>query len=375
MLTAANETEEYDSDGKLISITALSGKKLVLSYNNFGVLQTVTDTTTLRTLTFTPASNDLNAIASITDSSGFTVSYQQTAAGELMSVTYGAGTQNVRVFHYEDAGNASLLTGITDERGLRVSTYNYDVYARVLSTRSWAAPGVAANQHSYAYPNASTIAITNPLGLTQSVTHALIANVDRITASTQPCPSCGISPKTASYDSNGYPDTQTDFNNNLTDFDHDVRGLEIRRVEAKNTPQARIVETEWSATFRVPTERRVCAANALNTCPSTAVTPNLLSKSVMTYNARVGNITGVNQTVAGTLTPFGLTYDKLYRLTAVNIINTPTAPLTPPTPIEGFTYDATGNRLSKTLGTGPLVDYNYVPFTHKLANAGTGAQL
>ncbi len=88
----------------------------------------------------------------------------------------------------------------------------------------------------------------------------------------------------------------------------------------------------------------------------------------------VGNITGVNQTFAGTLTPFGLTYDKLYRLTAVNIINPPTVPPTPPTPIEVFTYDATGNRQSKKLGTAPLVGYNYVPFTHKLANAGTGAR-
>ena len=80
------------------------------------------------------------------------------------------------------------------------------------------------------------------------------------------------------------------------------------------------------------------------------------------------------ETVAGTLAPFGLTYDKLYRLTAVNIINPPTVPPTPPTPIEVFTYDETGNRLSKKLGTAPLVNYNYVPSTHKLANAGTGAR-
>ena len=287
LLTAGNSTEEYNALGQLGSITTLNGKKMQFTYTvGTGMLLTATDVTTGRSLSFSPSATDPYTIASITDSAGLTVSYQQTAAGELNSVTYGSGAQNLRQFHYEDAINPSLLTGITDERGQRVTTYGYDGSARVLSTKSWAAPGVATNQHGYAYPNASTVAITNPLGLTVSVTHALIANVDRITATTQPCPSCGTSAKTASYDSNGFVDLQTDFNDNLSDFDYDARGLELRRIDGKNTPEARIVETVWDSNFRVPTERRTCATNATNTCAPTATAPNLLSKTIMSYNAR-----------------------------------------------------------------------------------------
>ena len=60
----------------------------------------------------------------------------------------------------------------------------------------------------------------------------------------------------------------------------------MRRIDAKNTSAKRITETSWSTSFRVPLERRVCAANAQNTCSTTAITPNLLSKTIYTYNSR-----------------------------------------------------------------------------------------
>ena len=64
-------------------------------------------------------------------------------------------------------------------------------------------------------------------------------------------------------------------------------------------------------------------------------------------------------------------YDKLYRLKAVNLVNTPP---TAATPIEAFTYDKTGNRLSKTLGTAAALTYTYPGSNHRLTNAGTGAR-
>jgi RHS repeat-associated protein len=76
----------------------------------------------------------------------------------------------------------------------------------------------------------------------------------------------------------------------------------------------------------------------------------------------VGNIVGVNQ--AGT--QFNLSYDKLYRLTDVKAANNAL--------IEGFTYDATGNRLSKQLGANAPVNYSYAATDHKLTNAGSGAR-
>ncbi len=76
----------------------------------------------------------------------------------------------------------------------------------------------------------------------------------------------------------------------------------------------------------------------------------------------VGNIKQVNQ--SGMI--FNLNYDKLYRLTSVKDQNQAL--------IEGFTYDATGNRLSKQLGSNSPVNYSYAATEHRLTSAGDGAR-
>jgi RHS repeat-associated protein len=76
----------------------------------------------------------------------------------------------------------------------------------------------------------------------------------------------------------------------------------------------------------------------------------------------VGNIVGVNQSGI----PFKLNYDKLYRLDGVRDQNNMF--------IEEFTYDATGNRLSKRLGNAPTLPYTYATSSHKLTNAGDGVR-
>ena len=131
--------------------------------------------------------------------------------------------------------------------------------------------------------------ITTPAGIERRI-FAPIADAWRVTTVTLkpaiPDPQIPTRSRSYTYDANGYPDTKTDFKGYLTDSDYDSRGLELRRIDAKGTPQARITETEWHPSLRLPTARRICAANALNTCPSNAVTPNLLSKTSMIYNAR-----------------------------------------------------------------------------------------
>jgi RHS repeat-associated protein len=82
------------------------------------------------------------------------------------------------------------------------------------------------------------------------------------------------------------------------------------------------------------------------------------------YNVNeVGNITQVDQSFAR----FNLDYDNLYRLTSVRDQNDVL--------IEGFSYDATGNRMSKQLGsTAAPLTYSYGAADHKLLNAGNGAR-
>jgi RHS repeat-associated protein len=74
----------------------------------------------------------------------------------------------------------------------------------------------------------------------------------------------------------------------------------------------------------------------------------------------VGNIKQLNQ--AGTV--FDLSYDKLYRLTEVRSAGQV---------IEAFSYDATGNRLSKQTPSG-LLNYSYAANSHRLDAVGNSGR-
>jgi len=74
----------------------------------------------------------------------------------------------------------------------------------------------------------------------------------------------------------------------------------------------------------------------------------------------VGNINAVASVSEGNQT---LGYDRLDRLNEVRDAN---AAL-----IEAFAYDATGNRLSQQIGSGPVVNYSYPDTSHRLTQVGS----
>jgi RHS repeat-associated protein len=76
----------------------------------------------------------------------------------------------------------------------------------------------------------------------------------------------------------------------------------------------------------------------------------------------VGNVTGlVERTTATANTTRGFTYDGQDRLTALK---------NGTTVVQGFTYDATGNRLSKNL-SGTITTNTIAPTSHRLTQTGT----
>jgi YD repeat-containing protein len=54
------------------------------------------------------------------------------------------------------------------------------------------------------------------------------------------------------YDANGFVASRTDFNDIVTTFVNDSRGLQTSRTEAVGTPEERTITTEWHPTFRLP---------------------------------------------------------------------------------------------------------------------------
>ncbi len=211
----------YDIDSVVVSDT--SGQTLLFDFNSSGkVVHAVTP-----------------------DNDEF--SYAYNGEGMLTQVIY--PNQSSRQYIY-DSENPTLLVGINDENGIRFASWSYDEANRAnLSVHAG-----GADQVSLVFNSDGSTTVTNPLGLvTQYYFQSLDSGI-KVPTKIEGFASanCIAANSTYTYDSNGYKDLVTDWEGNVTDYDHDDRGLEIRRTEAKGTTDERTIETEWHANFRLP---------------------------------------------------------------------------------------------------------------------------
>jgi RHS repeat-associated protein len=275
LINEKDEQEFYDDVGVLASIITREGRNYYFSYDSYGMLANVVDDYG-RKLVFA-SSSDHKSIASVTDQNGISINYNyiQTAAvgAQLSGVSWtdAGGVIRQRTYLFELSSAPTLITGIVEDAGRRYSTYTYDSQKRVASTTLWSDSAHQVNEVTFAYPNELTTVVTSPLGMISTYDFAVIAGVEHMTGSSQPCAFCGAySSQSITYDTNGYVDLVTDFNGAVTDYDYNPRGLETQRIESKARPDSasptekRTIQTDWHASFRVPTERRTLnAANVL----------------------------------------------------------------------------------------------------------------
>jgi YD repeat-containing protein len=199
----------------------------------------------------------------MTDPAGAGFSYVYDDSANLSSVTY--PDASIRTYHYEESSTAfaNALTGITDENGVRFATWSYlepDAGGRnpsrpISSVHAGGAEQYSAQYNSSAFFNWDSTAITDPLGVTRTYTYGTFGGRRRTTSIVgPPCGSCG--PPSASYDTNGYAISVTDWNGNTTSYTRaDPSGrheLETARTEAAGSNVARTVTTQWHPTLRLP---------------------------------------------------------------------------------------------------------------------------
>ncbi|MCU9951112.1 DUF6531 domain-containing protein [Pseudomonas sp. PDM13] len=159
------------------------------------------------------------------------------------------GQVNERTYHYDPTPGSRLLTGITDERGIRFATWTYDDQGRAISSEH--AGGAERTLVNYNADGSSTV--TNALGKRTTYRFQTIQGIRRITTiEGEPSANCPNSNSTFTYDDRGLVKTRTDNKGNVTRFDYNERGLEVSRTEAYGTPQARTVTTEWHPTLFLP---------------------------------------------------------------------------------------------------------------------------
>jgi len=244
-----NTVDRFD-DGKLLSRTFIDGRSLTLGYDGIsGLLTTITDNDGN---SFQLSYNPRGQIKKLTHAGGV-INYGYgplqgaNLDNNLLSVIY--EDSSVRQYHYEDTNFLNHLTGITDERDIRYTTWVYDAQGRAISSTHANGADLTTLTYSAAYTEVSDAAGgVRQYQLGNTGTRRVVTGITG-----DKCLNCSRSQmKDRTYDVNGYLDEVTDWNGNITDYDFDSRGLEAQRIEAKGTAQERLTTTLWHPSYRLP---------------------------------------------------------------------------------------------------------------------------
>jgi YD repeat-containing protein len=273
-----DELQTYDANGKLLTIQSRSGLTQALTYsdgtsgsNGSVILDANGNPTTAplpagllirasdnfgRTLAF--GYNAALRVTKVTDPAGGVYRFAYDAAKNLVSIAF--PDNKVRTYVYNESANTgganlpSALTGIVDENGDRFATFKYDTQQRAVSTEH----ALGALRYAFSYTTGSTV-VTDPLSTARTYSFETVLGAFKHTGITGPvCPECG--PASQTFDANGNISSRVDWNGNRTNYTYDLaRNLEISRTEGLisaggTTPATRIIDTQWHATFRLPTQ-------------------------------------------------------------------------------------------------------------------------
>jgi YD repeat-containing protein len=248
VVTEDDTTENYNIGGQLTSIVTRAGLTTTLAYNGSNQLTTVTGPFG-HMLTYTYGTN--GNVATVTIPDGGVYAYAYDTHNNLTSVTYPDTTS--KSYAYTNTSYPNALTGITDELGNNYATFTYGSSPYVSSafgivTSSQFAGGANLTSVSYASGGPT---VTDPNNNTYTYSFTTQFGVVKPTALTGQ-PSQTVGGKSFSYDTNGFISSKTDFDNNVTNYVHNARGLETSQTEAYGTSLARTITTTWHSTFHLP---------------------------------------------------------------------------------------------------------------------------
>jgi YD repeat-containing protein len=252
--------ESFNASGQLLSITNRAGQSKTFVYDLVSVDGGDDNSDTLdKVVGFGGEAmlfsyDDSQRITAMTDPEGNSYSYNYDAVGNLSKVTYPDNTpldsldNPTRVYHYENTAFPSHLTGLTDETGSRV-TWAFDEEGRAISSEL----DSGVDKSTLDFSVADQVTVTNPLGKNTTYHFTNLHGVKKVVqVEGHETESCAGANQNYTYDANGYIESKTDWQGNVTTYVHNERGLETSRVEAFGTIEARTITTEWHDDFRLP---------------------------------------------------------------------------------------------------------------------------
>ncbi|WP_340648379.1 DUF6531 domain-containing protein, partial [Pseudoxanthomonas winnipegensis] len=173
-LRRASGIYQFDQSGRLQSFIQENGQTLNYDYDQYSRLWKV-HSGQGRYIEYKYSDDSSGALITSIESSGVVLASFAYADRILQSVTYPDG--NSRIYHYEDSRFPGHLTGITDESGLRQSTFTYDAKGRAVSSNL--AGGVGATSITYTPSGAE---VTSALGEVETYAIATVGGSRQITS-------------------------------------------------------------------------------------------------------------------------------------------------------------------------------------------------
>ncbi len=229
---------KFDPSGRLIAVVDRSGRSHTYEY---------VEETTIVTDQFGKSieivKNEDEQVISIKLPDGSMILYDYLAEGLIEKVTY--SDNSFETYHYEN--DVGLLTGITDERNIRHSTFTYNGRSAASSEH---AGGVNNTQFLRQYLQAT---ITNSLGKITSHTFKFVQGAPKITTSKRWSSTYSAgSDSYYAYDSNGFVSREEDWEGNVTAYIRNSRGLATSTTYAQGSPEEWTVNTQWHSQYRLP---------------------------------------------------------------------------------------------------------------------------
>ncbi|WP_426285608.1 RHS repeat-associated core domain-containing protein [Luteibacter sp. E-22] len=316
----AQTVSQYDASDNVAGISDPSGLSTVYDHNGLGDLTGIHSPDTGTTLfTVDAAGNRITK----TDARGIVTTYAYDALNRVTSATYADASLNVAYFYDE----ASTMTGCAAsspvghltrvvENGVTTS-YCYDARGNVTDKRQ--TQGTVTDAMHYAYTPANRVqSETRPGGAVVAYTRNSLGQVTGVTVT----PASGAAQTVAS----------------------NITWLPFGPMQAYTLGNGQTVTRTYDSNYRV----------------TDIVSPALELHFSLD---EMGNITGVSESGGGTASYL---YDPLYRLTSVRNATG--------TAVEAYTYNPTGDRLSKTAPGAYTGTYKYKAGTHWLTNMGTATR-
>jgi RHS repeat-associated protein len=227
-LTDHNDNvESYTASGTkgtLTSITALNGYTQTLNYTG-SQLTSVSDSYG-RSLGFTYYSSGLLQTLTTPDGETFIYGFTPVSGGNtLTSVSYPTSPVTSLTYQYANTAFPFALTGILDEKGQQYATWTYDnTTGRALTSQH--GTGTSTDNLTTVTPNSNgTVTVTNAFGVADTYAFTTLQGVPKVTQISRAATSTtAAATRSFTYDTNGFLNSETDWNGNSTTYTNNTNG-------------------------------------------------------------------------------------------------------------------------------------------------------